>query len=47
MTAPRTRMTDDMIAALARHGFGLVDGVPDLPPAGELEDAEGLLVATR
>ena len=46
MTALRTRLTDDMIAALARHGFGLVDGLPDLP-ARELEDAEGVLVATR
>ena len=47
MAEPRTRLTDAQLAALARYGFGLGAGVPELPPAAELEDAEGVLVATR
>ena len=47
MTTARTRLTDGQVAALARYAFGLVDRVPDLPATAELEDAEGVLVATR
>lgn len=45
MEASRTRLDDVHLAALARYGFGLDGGVPELPPAAELEDAEGVLVA--
>ena len=47
MANSRSRLSDAQLAALARHGFGLGTGVPDLPDAAELEDAEGVLVATR
>ncbi|GAB3365824.1 adenylyl-sulfate kinase [Modestobacter lapidis] len=44
----RSRLTDAQLAALARTGFGLAAPVPGLlPAADELEDAEGVLVATR
>jgi sulfate adenylyltransferase len=41
------RLSDTELAALARHAFGLVDDVADVPAAVELTDAEGVLVATR
>ena len=47
MANSRSRLSDAQLAALARYGFGLVPAVPDLPDAAELEDAEGVLVATR
>ncbi|MCZ2836058.1 adenylyl-sulfate kinase [Modestobacter sp. VKM Ac-2985] len=47
MAQTRARLTDTELAALARYGFGLVAGAPAVPPAAELEDAEGVLVATR
>ena len=43
----RARLDDVHLAALARYGFGLGSGAPELPPAAALEDAEGVLVATR
>jgi sulfate adenylyltransferase len=46
MAATRTRLSNAQLAALARYAFGLTPDVPDLPPARELEDAEGVLVAT-
>ena len=46
MAATRTRLSNAQLAALARYEFGLTPDVPDLPPARELEDAEGVLVAT-
>jgi sulfate adenylyltransferase len=47
MATPRSRLSDAQLAALARYGFGLTPAVPDLPADAELEDAEGVLVATR
>ncbi|MCW2576243.1 MAG: cysC [Modestobacter sp.] len=47
MPGTRTRLTDDQLAELARVAFGLVANAPGLPGAAELEDAEGVLVATR
>ncbi|WP_324275643.1 hypothetical protein [Blastococcus brunescens] len=40
MPAPRLRLSDAQVAAVARYGFGL-DGLPELPPAAEYEDAQG------
>lgn len=45
MSTTRIRLGDIQVAAVARYGFGL-DGVPELPPAAEYEDAQGVLVAT-
>lgn len=47
MANSRSRLSDAQLAALARYCFGLVAAVPSLPDAAELEDAEGVLVATR
>jgi sulfate adenylyltransferase len=47
MAQNRTRLTHAQLADLARHAFGITPGAPDLPPAREFEDAEGVLVATR
>ncbi|MCW2534312.1 MAG: cysC [Modestobacter sp.] len=47
MATSRSRLSDAQLAALARYGFGLTREVPDLPAQTELEDAEGVLVATR
>jgi sulfate adenylyltransferase len=47
MAPTRSRLTDAQLAALARYGFGLTPAEPSLPEADELEDAEGVLVATR
>jgi sulfate adenylyltransferase len=47
MVHTRARLTDTDLAALARHAFGLAAAPPELPAAEELEDAEGVLVATR
>ena len=47
MASARSRLTDAQLAALARYGFGLTPAPEGLPQADELEDAEGLLVATR
>jgi adenylyl-sulfate kinase len=47
MTITRSRLSDAQLAALARYGFGLTSQVPDLPADAELQDAEGVLVATR
>src|SRR4051794_41690188 len=47
MTAQRARLTHAELAALARLAFGLTDAEPELPPATEFEDAEGVLIATR
>jgi sulfate adenylyltransferase len=47
MTENRTRLSDVELAALARYEFSLSSSVPELPSASELEDAEGVLVATR
>jgi sulfate adenylyltransferase len=47
MSDQRARLSNAQIAALARFGFGLVEAAPDLPPAAELTDAEGVLLATR
>jgi sulfate adenylyltransferase len=47
MAEIRARLTDDQLAGLARWAFGLVGEQPDLPAVAELEDAEGVLVATR
>jgi len=46
MTQSRVRLSHTELAALARHAFGLAPEAPDLPPATEYEDAEGVLVAT-
>ncbi|SFF51579.1 adenylyl-sulfate kinase [Blastococcus tunisiensis] len=45
MSSPRIRLSDAQVAAVARYGFGL-GGLPELPPAAEYEDAQGVLVAT-
>jgi sulfate adenylyltransferase len=42
----RARLSDAQVAAVARSHFGLGASVPDLPAAGEYEDAQGVLVAT-
>jgi sulfate adenylyltransferase len=47
MSDQRTRLSNAELAAVARFGFGLVDSEPELPQAAELEDAEGVVVATR
>ena len=48
MAPTRSRLTDAQLAALARYGFGLTPAEPGtLPASDELEDAEGVLVATR
>ena len=48
MVPVRSRLTDAQLAALARYGFGLTTSPPEMLPEGdELEDAEGVLVATR
>ena len=47
MPAPRSRLGDAEVAALARSHFGLTGTVPDLPAADEYEDAQGVLVAVR
>jgi len=47
MSEQRARLSNAELAALARIGFGLVESEPPLPSAAELEDAEGVLVATR
>src|SRR3954453_14975904 len=46
MTQSRVRLSHTELAALARYAFGLSPEAPDLPPAAEYEDAEGVLVAT-
>ena len=43
----RIRLGDAEVAALARVSFGLGDAGPELPPADEYEDAQGVLVAVR
>lgn len=43
----RIRLSDAQVAAVARRHFGLTSAPPDLPPAGEFEDAQGVLVAVR
>ncbi|WP_237492652.1 adenylyl-sulfate kinase [Modestobacter sp. L9-4] len=45
MAPHRTRLTHTQLADLARHAFGLSATAPDLPQT-DLEDAEGVLVAT-
>ena len=45
MAPTRTRLTHTQLADLARHAFGLTPTAPDLPQT-DLEDAEGVLVAT-
>ena len=45
MAQTRTRLTHAQLADLARHAFGLTPTAPDLPRT-DLEDAEGVLVAT-
>jgi sulfate adenylyltransferase len=47
MSHQRARLSNAELAAVARLAFGLGDGEPELPTAAELEDAEGVLVATR
>ncbi|SEL20832.1 sulfate adenylyltransferase [Blastococcus sp. DSM 46786] len=42
----RLRLGDAQVAAVARFHYGLVDAAPELPPAEEYEDAQGVLVAT-
>ncbi|MCF6734601.1 adenylyl-sulfate kinase [Blastococcus sp. KM273129] len=42
----RSRLGDAQVAAVARYHFGLADAAPELPPAEEYEDAQGVLVAT-
>jgi sulfate adenylyltransferase len=42
----RIKLDHAQLAGLARYAFGLTAAVPELPPAAELEDAEGVLVAT-
>jgi sulfate adenylyltransferase len=42
----RLRLGDAQVAALARFHHGLVAAAPELPPAEEYEDAQGVLVAT-
>ena len=46
MAHNRVRLTHAQLADLARHAFGLTTSPPDLPPATEFEDSEGVLVAT-
>ena len=43
----RIRLGDAEVAALARVSFGLGDAGPELLPADEYEDAQGVLVAVR
>lgn len=43
----RARLTDAQVAAVARYSFGLGSAVPELPPADEWEDAQGVLVARQ
>jgi len=45
MAQTRTRLTHAQLADLARHAFGLSAVAPELPRT-DLEDAEGVLVAT-
>jgi sulfate adenylyltransferase len=45
MPETRARLDDAQVAAVARFRAGL-GPLPDLPPAGEYEDAQGVLVAT-
>jgi len=47
MAQNRMRLTHAQLADLARYSFGLTTAPPDLPPATDVEDAEGVLVATR
>ncbi|MDP5185280.1 adenylyl-sulfate kinase [Blastococcus sp. BMG 814] len=42
----RCRLGDAQVAAVARFHHGLVDAAPELPPAEEYEDAQGVLVGT-
>ncbi|WP_051004806.1 adenylyl-sulfate kinase [Blastococcus saxobsidens] len=42
----RARLSDAQVAAVARYCFGIGSTAPDLPPADEYEDAQGVLVAT-
>lgn len=44
MPATRTRLSDAQVAEVARYAFGF-SGLPELPPATEYEDAQGVLVA--
>lgn len=46
MAATRPRLTDAQVAALARFRFGLAPE-PELPPAADYENAQGVPVATR
>jgi sulfate adenylyltransferase len=46
MAATRIRLSNVEIAAVARYQFGLTPDLPDLPPGADLEDAEGVLVAS-
>jgi sulfate adenylyltransferase len=47
MATSRSRLSDAQLAALARYDFGLTREAPELAADAELEDAEGVLVATR
>ncbi|SOE00393.1 adenylyl-sulfate kinase [Blastococcus haudaquaticus] len=45
MPTARIRLSDAQVAEVARYAFGLA-GLPELPPAEEYEDTQGVLVAT-
>ena len=45
MPSTRIRLGDAQVADVARYAFGRA-GLPELPPAEEYEDAQGVLVAT-